>query len=76
MVGAGDTASFLPPTITKYFKDKGVTVESMSRRNAVDTFNVLNQEGRLVAIGILKESQDECRQHVINLSALVQPRKT
>lgn len=53
LLGTGSRPAVLPPALLMPFYDKRVGFEAMSTPAAARTYNVLANEGRRVAIGIL-----------------------
>ena len=53
VIGCGETIQRLPDTLTRGLAAKGIAVEVASTANALATFNVLNQEGRITAGALL-----------------------
>ena len=53
VIGCGETIQRLPDTLTRGLAAKGIAVEIASTPNAIATFNVLNQEGRVTAGALL-----------------------
>ncbi len=53
VIGCGETIQRLPDTLTQGLAAKGIAVEVASTPNALATFNVLNQEGRITAGALL-----------------------
>lgn len=53
LLGAGGSMALFPPVIRKYVNDLGIQLEVLSSKQAASTYNVLAEEGRLVALAIL-----------------------
>ena len=53
VIGCGETIQRLPDALTRGLAAKGIAVEVASTPNALATFNVLNQEGRITAGALL-----------------------
>ncbi len=53
VIGCGANIHRLPDTLTRGLAAKGIAVEVASTPNALATFNVLNQEGRVTAGALL-----------------------
>eukprot|EP00002_Diphylleia_rotans_P034947 TRINITY_DN7569_c0_g1_i1.p1 TRINITY_DN7569_c0_g1~~TRINITY_DN7569_c0_g1_i1.p1 ORF type:complete len:172 (-),score=33.72 TRINITY_DN7569_c0_g1_i1:232-747(-) len=53
IIGVGEETPYLEPKIHEHLKKLKIPYETMTVRNAVSTFNVLNQEDRLVAAAII-----------------------
>ena len=53
MLGTGKTVIPPPPGLRRYLNDLGIQVDAQSSHNAASTFNVLQEEGRNVAIAVL-----------------------
>ena len=51
ILGVGEKGGLLPKTLVEACRRHGVTVEAMSRQNAAAQFNVLQADGRRVAVG-------------------------
>jgi len=53
LMGTGKFLEPVPPTILNYLHNLGIQVDMMGTKNACSTFNVLLEEGRRVAAGLL-----------------------
>jgi NADH dehydrogenase [ubiquinone] 1 alpha subcomplex assembly factor 3 len=53
LIGSGTSISFLPPKIKQYLLGCGIQVEVLNSKIACSTFNVLNAEGRDVALAAI-----------------------
>lgn len=53
VIGCGENIQRLPEALTQGLGAKGIAVEVASTPNALATFNVLNQEGRITAGALL-----------------------
>ena len=53
VIGCGESIQRLPDTLTRGLAAKGIAVEVASTPNAIATFNVLNEEGRVTAGALL-----------------------
>ena len=52
IMGTGQDLIAPPPVVMEVFQNKGIALEVMSTRNAIGTFNTLNQEDRRVAAAL------------------------
>jgi uncharacterized protein len=62
LIGTGDRMENINPSMYGYFQRKGISVEPMSNTHAIAQFNLLNAEGRNVAVALLSRtpvSRDE-----------------
>lgn len=53
ILGTGEHLVQMPQAFVELVQKKGISLEVMSTRNAIGTFNALNQEDRRVAAGLL-----------------------
>ncbi|PWN25169.1 hypothetical protein BDZ90DRAFT_234371 [Jaminaea rosea] len=53
LLGTGKTVIPPPPALRRFLNDMGIQVDAQSSHNAASTFNVLQEEGRNVAIAVL-----------------------
>lgn len=53
VVGCGKRIEKLSPEVRNFLKENGIKVEVVDSRNAASTFNILNEEGRQVAVAML-----------------------
>ncbi|CAK0784264.1 hypothetical protein CVIRNUC_007468 [Coccomyxa viridis] len=53
VIGCGENIQRLPDALTRGLAAKGIAVEVASTPNAIATFNVLNEEGRVTAGALL-----------------------
>ena len=53
VIGCGENIQRLPNALTRGLAAKGIAVEVASTPNAIATFNVLNEEGRITAGALL-----------------------
>ena len=53
VIGCGENIQRLPETLTRGLAAKGIAVEVASTPNAIATFNVFNEEGRITAGALL-----------------------
>ena len=51
ILGVGESGPFLSPGLRQLFRDNKISLEAMSRQNAAAQFNVLQEDGRRVAVG-------------------------
>ena len=59
MIGVGKRYHKLPDEVLQYFRERHIAVDVMSTPNATSTFNILNQEGRVVGGAMLPEWDDD-----------------
>lgn len=53
VIGTGERQLEINPSLYGYFSRKGISVEARSTAHAIALFNLLNQEGRRVAAGLV-----------------------
>ncbi|CAM6090432.1 unnamed protein product [Calypogeia fissa] len=53
VVGCGKRIERVSPEVRIFLKSNGIKVEAVDTRNAASTFNILNEEGRQVAVAML-----------------------
>lgn len=53
VVGCGNRIDRVSPEVRNFLKSNGIKVEAVDTRNAASTFNILNEEGRQVAVAML-----------------------
>jgi NADH dehydrogenase [ubiquinone] 1 alpha subcomplex assembly factor 3 len=59
LFGTGKQTKQIPEDSVRWAREMGMAVEVMDTANCVATFNVLVEEGRNVACGILRENSDD-----------------
>jgi NADH dehydrogenase [ubiquinone] 1 alpha subcomplex assembly factor 3 len=59
VIGVGKRYHKLPDEVLQYFRERHIAVDVMSTPNATSTFNILNQEGRVVGGAMLPEWDDD-----------------
>ena len=58
VLGCGSRIQQVPENLMKYLNERYMSVEALDTRNAVSTFNILNQEGRKVVGAFLPSLAD------------------
>ncbi|KAH9606932.1 hypothetical protein KSS87_009327 [Heliosperma pusillum] len=53
IIGCGRNIEPVPSELRKYVRSTGMKLEAVDSRNAASTYNILNEEGRIVAAALL-----------------------
>ncbi|XP_058745274.1 uncharacterized protein LOC131618022 [Vicia villosa] len=53
IVGCGRNIQHVDPEIRRFIRSTGMKLEAVDSRNAASTYNILNEEGRIVAAALL-----------------------
>lgn len=53
ILGSGRYIERLNPELRRFIRSTGMKLEELDSRNAASTYNVLNEEGRIVAAALL-----------------------
>lgn len=53
IIGTGGQIQQVDPELRRYIRSTGMKLEAVDSRNAVSTYNILNEEGRIVAAALL-----------------------
>ncbi|KAJ4958817.1 hypothetical protein NE237_025928 [Protea cynaroides] len=53
IIGSGKHIQPVDPELRRFIKSTGLKMESVDSRNAASTYNILNEEGRVVAAALL-----------------------
>lgn len=53
VLGCGRNIEPIDPEIRRFIRSTGMKLEALDSRNAVSTYNILNEEGRIVAAALL-----------------------
>lgn len=55
VVGCGQRIQRVSPEVRDFLRSNGIKIEPVDTRNAAATFNILNEEGRQVAVAMLPQ---------------------
>ncbi|CAN6572618.1 unnamed protein product [Malus baccata var. baccata] len=53
ILGCGRNIEPVDPELRRYIRSTGMKLEAVDSRNAISTYNILNEEGRIVAAALL-----------------------
>ncbi|MCL7050458.1 hypothetical protein MKW94_001799, partial [Papaver nudicaule] len=53
LLGTGRQVQHVDPELRRFIRSTGMKLEAIDSRNAASTFNILNEEGRIVAAALL-----------------------
>lgn len=53
IVGCGRNIQHVDPELRRFIRSTGMKLEAVDSRNAASTYNILNEEGRIVAAALL-----------------------
>ncbi|XP_059427848.1 uncharacterized protein LOC132161686 [Corylus avellana] len=53
ILGCGRNIELVDPELRRFIRSTGMKLEALDSRNAVSTYNILNEEGRVVAAALL-----------------------
>ncbi|ERN09260.1 hypothetical protein AMTR_s00149p00044270 [Amborella trichopoda] len=53
VLGCGRFTVPIDPELMRFIRSNGMKLEAIDSRNAASTFNILNEEGRMVAAALL-----------------------
>lgn len=53
ILGCGRNIQFVDPEVRRFIRSTGIKLEAVDSRNAASTYNILNEEGRVVAAALL-----------------------
>jgi NADH dehydrogenase [ubiquinone] 1 alpha subcomplex assembly factor 3 len=59
VIGVGKRYHRIPESVLQPLRDRKIAVDVMDTPNAATTFNILNQEGRIVGGALLPEWDDD-----------------
>ncbi|KAG5042944.1 hypothetical protein AAZX31_03G088400 [Glycine max] len=53
IIGCGKNIQHVDPELRRFIRSTGIKLEAVDSRNAASTYNILNEEGRIVAAALL-----------------------
>ncbi|KAK7287202.1 hypothetical protein RIF29_00331 [Crotalaria pallida] len=53
ILGCGRNIQYVDPEVRQFIRSAGIKLEAVDSRNAASTYNILNEEGRVVAAAVL-----------------------
>ncbi|ONK72248.1 uncharacterized protein A4U43_C04F17380 [Asparagus officinalis] len=53
IIGCGKNIELISPELRRFIRSTGMKLEAVDSRNAASTYNILNEEGRMVAAALL-----------------------